>query len=178
MVSVLSRPVVGFCGRKYDALALSSTSESSTFMRSCQLIICERESHFAPALRRELASSASLVVETRSLPGCEAALVESPESLVVIEATTAILARVVDFLSRLQKEYPGAAAVVVLNSDTFAAEPLLDEVGAIGVFRSVLEAPAIARLTERKLATASGSSELSLHEFVAERLPWPAYATR
>jgi hypothetical protein len=147
-------------------------------MRNCQLIICERESHFAPAMRRELAKNSPLVVETRSLAGCEAALAESPESLVGIEVTLANLASAVDFLLRLQDKYPAAAAAVVLNSDTLAAEPLLDEAGAIGVFRSVLEAPAIARLAERKLATASGSSELSLHEFVAERLPWAAYATR
>jgi len=146
-------------------------------MRSCQVIICERDSHLAPAMRRELANKASLLVETRSLPGCEAALAESPESLVIVEVTTANLVNVVDFLVRLRKAYPRAAAVVALNSDTAEAEPLLTEAGAVGVFHSVLEAPAIARMVERKLAAAS-RSELSLPELVAERLPWPAYATR
>ena len=146
-------------------------------MRSCQLIICERESQFAPALRRELANNASLVVETRSLAGSEAALAESPESLAVIEATAANLASVVDFLVRLRERYPRASVAVVLNCITINDESLFNEAGAIAVVRSVLEAPAIARLAERKFAAAS-KSELSLPEFVAQRLPWPGFATR
>jgi hypothetical protein len=145
-------------------------------MRNCQLIICERDSHFAPAMRRELMNRASLIVETRSLAGCEVALAESTESLVVIEVTTANLAKVVDFLARVRERYPRAAAVVALSPDTAAAEPLLAEAGAICAFHSVLEAPAIAHIVDRKFALASRSSP-SLPELVAARLPWPAYAT-
>jgi hypothetical protein len=146
-------------------------------MRSCQIIICERESHFAPALRRELASDASYVVETRSLAGCQAVLAESPESLVVIEITAVNLQLVVEFLGRLQESFPLASAVAVLDSDTLAADSLLYEAGATAAYTSVLQASSLARLARRKLAAAS-KSELSLHEHVAERLPWSAYAKR
>jgi hypothetical protein len=102
--------------------------------------------------------------------------VESPESLIAIETTVGNLESAVNFLARLRGRYPRAAAVALLTADTVSAETLLVEAGAIAVFRSVLDAPAIARLAERKSATAS-PSDLSLSEFVAERLPWPAHAT-
>jgi hypothetical protein len=145
-------------------------------MTNCRLIICEKAAHFAPAVRREMTSGAPPIVETRSLAACEAALAESPESLVAIETTAANLESVVDFLARLNDRYPRTAAVVLLSAETAAAETLLAEAGAIADFRSVLAAPALARLAERKSATAS-PDDLSVQEFVAERLPWPAYAT-
>src|SRR5262249_54813860 len=145
------------------------------------LILCEKTAHFAPAVRRELAGNSSCLVETRGLAACEALLAESPESLVAIEVTAANLESVVDFLSRLNYRYPQAAAVALLMADavpaeTMPAESLLAEAGAIAVFRSVLDVPALARLADRKSASAS-TSDLSLPEFVAERLPWPAQAT-
>ncbi|HEY2410731.1 MAG TPA: hypothetical protein VGI40_00730 [Pirellulaceae bacterium] len=150
-------------------------------MTNCRLILCEKTAHFAPAVRRELAGNSprlvrTRIVETRSLPGCEAALAESPESLLAIEVTAANLESVIGFLARLKGHYPRAVAVVLLTAETQEAETLLAEAGAIAVFRSVLDAPALARLAQRKSAITS-PTDLSLPEFVADRLPWHAHAT-
>jgi hypothetical protein len=145
-------------------------------MTNCRLIFCEKATHFAPAMRRELAGSSPRVVETRSLAECEAALAESPESLLAIEITAANLESVIDFLTRMNRCYPRSATLVLLTADTESASTLLAEAGAIAHFQSVLDAPAMARLAQRKSATAS-PGELSLSEFVADRLPWPAHAT-
>jgi hypothetical protein len=145
-------------------------------MTNCRLILCEKTAHFAPAVRRELAGNSPRIVETRSLAACEAALAETPESLVAFEATAANLESVVEFLARLTSRYPLSAAAALLTADAAAAETLLAEAGAIAVFHSVLDAPSLARLAQRKLAIAS-PSDLSLPEFVADRLPWPAHAT-
>jgi len=150
-------------------------------MTNCQLIFCEKASRCAPVVRRELANKAVRIVETRSLAGCEAAIAESPESLVVIEATASNLTSVVDFLVRLRDSFPQAAAVTVpvvdsATYDSVKLELLLAEAGAIGVFRSLLDAPAIARMAERKFQ-ASPASDVSLQEFVAARLPWPTHTT-
>jgi hypothetical protein len=162
---------VNFRERRYDALARLTTT-----MTNCRLILCEKSARFAPAVRRELAGNLPRIVETRSLPACEAALAESAESLLAIEASAANLESVVAFLSRFSCCYPRAAAVALLIDDIPGAETLLAEAGAISIFRSLLDAPAIARLAQRKSATAS-AVDLSLPEFVAARLPWPAHAT-
>jgi len=151
-------------------------------MTNCQLILCEKTAHFAPAVRRELGGKLPPIVETRSIGASEAALAESPESLVVVDATAANLESAVEFLTGLGRRYPRAAAVALLTVESEAAETLLAEAGAIAVFHSVLDAPALARLAERKFATAL-SSDLSRQdlltpqEFIAERLPWAAHAT-
>ena len=145
-------------------------------MTNCRLIFCEKTAHFAPAARRELSANSPRIVETRSIPGCEAALAESPESLIAIETTADNLEGVIGFLAQLHRRYPRAAAVALLSANAATAEVLLAEAGAIAVFRSMLDAPAIARLAERKAATAR-LSELSLQDFVAARLPWPAHAS-
>jgi hypothetical protein len=82
----------------------------------------------------------------------------------------------VAFLTRLNGRYPQAAAVALLRGETLAAETLLAEAGAIAVFRSLLDAPVLARLAQRQLAIASPTN-LSVSEFVADRLPWPAHAS-
>jgi hypothetical protein len=146
-------------------------------MTSCRLILCEKSAHFAPALRRELAGNSLRLVEARSFAGCEAALADSPESLVGIEVTAANLESVIDFLALLNGRYPRAAAIALLTTEIATAETLVTEAGAIAVFRSMLDAPALARLAKRKFAGAS-SGDLSLPEFVANRLPWPAHATQ
>lgn len=151
-------------------------------MTNCRLILCEKTPHFAPAVRRELSGIALSIVETRSIAACEAALAESPESLVAIETTTANLKSVVEFLAGLNDHFRGAAAAALLTADSEPAELLLAEAGAIAVFRSVLDAPALARLAGQKLANASpsdlsGQELLTPQEFIAGRLPWPAHAT-
>src|SRR5205085_6365793 len=124
-------PVVELFHSPYDAFSP---------MANCSLIVCEKNSRFGPALRRELANSRLRVVETRSLAGCEAALVQSPESLVAIEARTANLESVIGFLTTLNRRYPQAAAVA-LAVDAPATDSMLAEAGAIAVFCSLVEAP-------------------------------------
>jgi hypothetical protein len=145
-------------------------------MTNCRLIFCEKTAHYAPAVRRELAGNLPRIVETRSLAACEATLAESPESLVAIETTEANLESVVNFLAWLNSRYPGAAAIALLTPGTDVMETLLAEAGAISVFRSVLDASTVAYLAKRKSAGAT-PSDLSLQDFVADRLPWPAHAT-
>ena len=54
--------------------------------------------------------------------------------------------------------------------------PLLRQAGAVDVICSLLEAPRLARLARRQL-TLAPKQAISFDEFVAERMPWRAYAT-
>ena len=142
----------------------------------CRLIVCEKASHFAPALRRELGPGGMVVVETRSIAGCDAALSESPESLVAVEVSESNLAVAVESIQRIGRCYPRAVVVVLLSVEMRAAEMLAAEAGASGVFHSVLEAPRLAKMALKKLALVK-PVELTPQQLVAQRMPWSAQAS-
>lgn len=142
-------------------------------MPPCRLIVCEKASHFAPALRRELNQNPPSVVETRSLPGCAAALAESPESLVAIETTPANLESVLALIGQFRQQYPQASTVALVNNDSHPASSILAEAGAIAVFTSILESPRLAQLARRK-QNYSTPQQLTVQEFVSQHMPWPA----
>lgn len=142
-------------------------------MPPCRIIVCEKNSHFAPAVRRELGQQTQQVVETRSLLGCAAALAESPESLVAIESTPANLELVIAFIGKIRHQYPQATTVALASADSLSASNLLAEAGAIAIFTSVLETPRLAQLAHQKHSQ-STPPDLTLQEFINERLPWPA----
>src|SRR5690349_16486376 len=110
-------------------------------MSNCRLIICEKTSHWGPLLRWRLGRRQRQVVETRSLAGCEAALVEAPASLVAVEVTAGNLEAAFDFLSSVRRRFPRAAVVVFLAPDVEQARLMLLEAGAIETITSVLQAP-------------------------------------
>jgi hypothetical protein len=145
-------------------------------MSTCRLIVCEKASHFAPALRRELGHKRPSVIETRSLSSCKANLAESPESLVAIETTPDNFEAVVSFVGQIRQQYPQASVVALVNADTICFGALLAEAGAISIFSSVLEVTRLVQMARRKFALAT-QAELSAQEFVQERMPWPTYAS-
>src|SRR5436190_2885022 len=145
-------------------------------MPTCRLIVCEKTSHWAAALRMATGTKQPQIVETRSLAGCEAALAESPASLVAIETTAANIEAASGFIVRVGVRYPQASIVALLAADVLAAGQLMQEAGAIDVVNSVFEAPRVARLAHRQFALAP-QHQVDVFEFIAERMPWPAHAT-
>lgn len=145
-------------------------------MPRCCLILCEKSTRWAAPLRSALPSGQPQLIETRSLAGCAAALVQSPASLVALEITLANLEAAVNFISLCHSRYPHAAAIALLSPEVLAADPLLREAGAIDTLASVLEAPRLARLALRHFREAP-QQPLDEQSFLADRLPWPAHAT-
>jgi hypothetical protein len=148
-----------------------------------RLIVCEKTSHWATALRLALSNSPARakqqprVIETRSLAGSETVLTESPASLVALEVTTANVENVVRFIIRSKERFPAAAPVALLAVDAAGVELLVREAGAIDAIRTVLDAQRLARLALRQCMLAP-QPEIGLHELVAERMPWLAHATK
>jgi hypothetical protein len=145
-------------------------------MPSCRLIVCEKTSHWAAALRAESVTQRPRVVETRSLAGCEAALAESMASLVAIEITSSNVEAALVFIVRTLERYPQSSVVVLLAEDAMLVDGLMREAGAIDSVNSVIEAPRVARLARRQFAQAP-QEQIDVQEFLAERMPWPAHAT-
>src|SRR5438105_3890596 len=142
-------------------------------MPASLLFLCEKTNRWTAALRPALRGSKLRLVETRSLAACEAALDESPASLVAIEITAANSEAAIEFVGNCQARYPRAAVLALVTLEVSAIRHLLREAGAIDVATSVLEAPRLARLAQRHFEQAP-PMPLTLHQFVAERLPWPA----
>jgi hypothetical protein len=140
-------------------------------MPACRLIVCEKTNHWAIALRGALANGETRIIETRSLPGCEEALAQSPQSVVAIEVTAHNLPSVVEFIPQIDQQFPQAIMVGLLQEDLAGAESLLREAGAIDTIASVLDAPRIARLAQRQ-ARRSPRQEVELSDFVADLMPW------
>jgi hypothetical protein len=147
-------------------------------MTTCRLIVCEKSTHWAAALRGALAGKPPAIVETRSLAQADATLRESPSSLAAIEVTAGNLEAVVDFIGRSLRTLPQAKFVGLVTNEVRAAECLLREAGAIDVLASLIEIDRLVRLAQRQFALAPAAGPLTMHEFVAERLPWPAHATQ
>jgi hypothetical protein len=141
-----------------------------------RLILCEKTKRWAAAFRAALGKSQQLMLETRSLPGCEEALAASPASFIAIDVTASNLEATLDFVRRISSHYPNAALVALLSPEFLAAAPLLREAGAIDFAASVLEAPRLARLAQRHHQLAP-VAPLTPRQFLIERLPWPSHAT-
>jgi hypothetical protein len=151
-------------------------------MTACRLIICEKTSHWATALRLALCEQQSLcdqqprLVETRSLTGCDSALVESPASLVALEVTGDNVEKVLEFVVRSRVRFPEATFAALLAADAVGAAPLVREAGAIDAINSILDSQRLARLALRQFSLAP-QPELGLRELITERMPWSAHAT-
>ena len=146
-------------------------------MNTCRLIVCEKSSHWAAALRLSLAGQPPELVELRSLVQVESALVESPASVVGMEISPANINAVLDLLERAGRHFHRARFVAFVASGFADAVLLLREAGAIDVLTTVLDAGRLARLARRHHAAAPASGPLTMRALAAERLPWPAHAT-
>jgi DNA-binding NtrC family response regulator len=141
------------------------------------LIVLEKTSHWAAALRTALDGSQPPIIETRSIAGCQAALDESPASIVAIEVTAPNLDAAVGFVAGRSRQEPPAATVALMTNELSSAALLLREAGALDVATSVLDAPRLARLIRRHMKHAP-QPKLTVQQLAAERLPWPAHASK
>jgi hypothetical protein len=146
------------------------------YMSTCRLIVYEKTGRWGAALRSVLRGEPPRLVETRSLAGCEAALSDSPFSLVALETTGSNLEAVVAFVQRTSAKYPRCHVTCLLAPEARDAALLVRESGAIAAIDSVLDAAQLARLARRQLAR-TPSAEIGLRESVWERMPWAAFAT-
>jgi hypothetical protein len=145
-------------------------------MSTCRLIVCEKAGRWAAALRSALANQPPRIVETRSLAGCEAALAESPYSLVALETTATNLEAVLAFVERVLVRFPRSHVAALFAPEARGAALLLQEAGAIATIESVLDASRVACFARRQLAQAP-SAPVGPQESVCERMPWRAFAT-
>ncbi len=136
-----------------------------------RLIVCERDGHWAVALRRGLAPESGKILQARSLPQCGAELETRPASFVAVELTNENLDDLLDRLVRLQHQFPLARAAVVADRRLGEYEWLMREAGAVYFECSPRRSDIVARLAARHLAHAPVPTQ-STTERLWAGLPW------
>lgn len=136
-----------------------------------RLIVCERTSAWAVALRWALADSGLRVYETRTLADAWQQLVLCPASLLALELRGGNLGEIVRLLVQQRQTFPNAAMVVLARREHADCEWVLREAGAIHVVTSQRDLVPLARLVRRFIQQTSAPNR-SLLETIWDRLPW------
>jgi len=136
-----------------------------------RLIVCERSGRWAVALRRELAEAGVRVWETRSLPECRSLLAESPCSFVILELTSAVAEELLQYMTRLERDFPRTKAAVVAARGLAEHQWLMRESGAVHFTCSPRRLAPLAETACRHLAQAPVAQQ-SLVERIWASLPW------
>ena len=136
-----------------------------------RLIVCERDGHWAVALRRALAPEWGRILQTRSLPECWAELATRPASFVVVELTNENRDGLLDRLVRLQHKFPLARAAVVAERRLAQYEWLMREATAVHFECSPRRSDLVAQLAARHLAHAPVPTQSTTQRLWAG-LPW------
>ena len=136
-----------------------------------RLIVCERDGHWAVALRRELPSPGVRVYETRSVPQCWEMLAGHPASFVVAELHPAHAKALLERMVRLERDFPLVRVAVVAGRSLAGCEWLMRESGAVHFTCSPRQLGPLARLACRHLDQAPKPPR-DLIERLWESLPW------
>src|SRR5262249_28070256 len=140
-----------------------------------RLIVCERTTFWAAALRRLLSECEIQVRQTRSLDECRKELAAAPASLVVLELSPGNVLGVLQCLTDWNGEFPLARPVVVAERGLAAFEWLVREAGAVDFISSPRRLGFLAGIARRH-AERLPVSLSDPAEQIWSTLPWSAYA--
>src|SRR5947207_957813 len=114
-----------------------------------ELIICERDGSWATALAQRLAGREVRIRQTRSLAAAKQELRAAPASCLVVAMDVAEVGNVVQFLSALERQFPGSCAIVVAPRSMRRYEWLVREAGAVHFTASPRQLGPVANLAVR-----------------------------
>lgn len=144
-------------------------------MAICDLIVCERTSRWAVAIRWALGGKAAgqglRVYEARSLTDAWERLVRAPASVIAVEAEAVSVDALAERLRRMPAQFPQARSVLLGASATGMMARLWRELGVTYLVATPRGVDAVVRLAlrqhERQPALQSG-----LRGQIWQRLPW------
>src|SRR6185503_13444690 len=163
-------PVVESSPPAYDAVL-----SLGNLMPVVRLIVCEKTSRWAVALRQVLRGRPPQIIETCSLTSSMSALAAAPASFVVLDVRENKIATALEWLDQAGRRFSLARLVVALRPEMAVTEVLFREAGAIDVLFATQQAASVARQAQRQLGQIP-AEQLNLCQWLAERMPWPAYA--
>ena len=135
------------------------------------VIVCERDGHWAIALRRELPPCGVRVDQTRSLPECWKMLAGRPASFVVAELTATNVKALLERIARLQRDFPLARVAVVADRSLEGREWLMREAGVVHFAVSPRDLALLAGVACRHLDQVP-KPQRTITERIWASLPW------
>jgi hypothetical protein len=140
------------------------------------VIVCERTSRWATAIRRHLPREVRLV-QTRALVECATELATAPASLAAVALTRANLGAVLDFVDSVSRAYSRARVIILADRGLEACEGLLCEAGAIHFSVSPRELAGLDRTIRNHFGRLS-VPQAGFAETVWDSLPWSEAVNR
>jgi hypothetical protein len=144
---------------------------TSAVMPGAKILVCERNGHWAVALRRALRRTRQRVHETRSFAECRQELARSEASFVAWELVPGSDELMLRRLLELRRDFPRACVAVLARRGLESFQWVLRAAGACHVVFSPRDAASVARLVERHVAE-TAEEDLTFREAVWRRLPW------
>jgi response regulator RpfG family c-di-GMP phosphodiesterase len=149
-------------------------------MSKIHLIVCERNGHWAAALRRRFAADSVRLLETRTIEQCRQVATEHPSAIVVFELTEANTRSLIVLMRQLEREFPNVRPVVVADRHLADFENLMREAGVVHFVVSPRAVGDVAELVARRAAelTAAEPAASESTDFddprpaILARLPW------
>ena len=140
-------------------------------MTCARLILWERTTCWAAALRRATSDQPIRLIETRTWPECLGQLAEASRSVVALELAPKRAEQVLSALEELERRYPFAVPIVLADRRMRAHGPLMREAGAMHLVSSPRKLVAVAQLILRHLDRVPEQTD-NLRDAVWARMPW------
>jgi hypothetical protein len=137
-------------------------------MQKARLLVYERKGTWAAALRREVPER---VYELRSIAACWRELADRPYSFLLLELTAENNELLISRLADLDREYPGAAAVVIAERRLAHYEWPVREAGAVHFVVSPRCLRPLGGMIDRHWSSVP-REDLPFAEQVIADLPW------
>ena len=140
-------------------------------MTRAQLILWERTTCWAPALRQAISDQPIRLVETRTWTECLGYLCEASGSVVALELAEQGAKNVLAALEELDRRFPGAVPIVLAARGMRAHGPLMREAGAMRFVSSPRRLEVVAQLVRRHLDRMPDQTD-DQRDAVWARMPW------
>jgi DNA-binding NtrC family response regulator len=144
-------------------------------MALARLILWERTTCWAPALRRATSDQAIRLVETRTWNECLEHLGEASHSVVALELAPRRADAVLAALEELDRQFPHAVPIVLASRSMRPHSPLMREAGAMLFASSPRRLDGVAQLIDRHLGRMPELKDHvtgSVRDAVWARMPW------
>lgn len=142
-------------------------------MGPSRLIICESQTAVIVGMRRALLKRPLPIRQTRTADEALTELRQAPRSVLVVELSAANAAEMLALVDLTVRRYPHARVLAVTARGRETYEPLLRELGAVHVQRSVRDGTALVELAHQHLQRPQPTVNSGrLTDNVVQQLPW------
>jgi hypothetical protein len=142
-------------------------------MQQAKLLVCEPVPNWVAAIRWSWPCDSEPFVEAANLADCRRHLASHPASLLALDCTALSKHELLLWMLEIKCHFPLVRVIALLARGHGGWEWLIRELGAVHVLVGTREVDTIFTFYKHHLASLP-EPQLSLREWIWNRLPWPA----